>query len=144
MVFPKMTRICNHFQMFFSTHYAGISLGIRLGERESWKKVFGSVFIYLNSVEDESPLELWADAKEQITDLVVNITKHKMLPKHETLSAEEQQSLLNKLDVQPDQIPRMLVTDPIVKYYRLEKGQILKVTYDGPSTGAIVTYRCVM
>ncbi|KAK1392015.1 Rhamnogalacturonan endolyase [Heracleum sosnowskyi] len=52
--------------MFFSTHYAGISLGIRLGEGESWKKVFGPVFIYLNSVEDESPLELWADAKEQM------------------------------------------------------------------------------
>ncbi|KAK1378486.1 DNA-directed RNA polymerase, RPB5 subunit [Heracleum sosnowskyi] len=79
-----------------------------------------------------------------ITDLLVNITKHKMLPKHEIVSDEEQQRLLNKLDVQPSQIPRMLVTDPIVKYYRLEKGQILKVTYDGPSTGAIVTYRCVM
>ena len=55
-----------HFQMFFSTHYAGISLGIRLGQGELWKKVFGPVFIYLNSVEDESPLELWADAKEQV------------------------------------------------------------------------------
>lgn len=79
-----------------------------------------------------------------ITDLLVNITKHQLLPKHEILSAEEQQSLLKKLDVQPSQMPRMLETDPIVKYYGLEKGQILKITYDGPSTGAFVTYRCIM
>lgn len=52
--------------MFFSTHYAGISLGISLAKGELWKKVFGPVFIYLNSVEDENPLELWADAKEQV------------------------------------------------------------------------------
>lgn len=51
--------------MFFSTHYAGPNLGIKFEEGEPWKKVFGPVAVYLNSVDLE-PLALWADAKEQM------------------------------------------------------------------------------
>ncbi|KAF5943607.1 hypothetical protein HYC85_017684 [Camellia sinensis] len=36
--------------MFFSTHYAGDNQTIKLRDGESWKKVFGPVLIYLNSV----------------------------------------------------------------------------------------------
>ncbi|KAL0379038.1 UNVERIFIED_CONTAM: hypothetical protein Sradi_3209300 [Sesamum radiatum] len=53
--------------MFFSTHYAGLPLIIEFRDGEPWKKVFGPVFMYLNSVQpDEDPLTLWADAKEQM------------------------------------------------------------------------------
>lgn len=53
--------------MFFSTHYAGDVLGIKFSDGEPWKKVFGPVFIYLNSVPSgEGPLGLWPDAKEQV------------------------------------------------------------------------------
>ncbi|CAH1421680.1 unnamed protein product [Lactuca virosa] len=53
--------------MFFSTHYAGIDLGMKFREGEPWKKVFGPVFIYLNSVTTEdNPLSLWSDAKEEM------------------------------------------------------------------------------
>ncbi|KAK3016424.1 hypothetical protein RJ639_006191 [Escallonia herrerae] len=54
--------------MFFSTHYAGEHLGLEFSDGEPWKKVFGPVFVYLNSVsKDEDPLTLWADAKEQMS-----------------------------------------------------------------------------
>ncbi|XP_059309412.1 probable rhamnogalacturonate lyase B isoform X2 [Lycium ferocissimum] len=54
--------------MFFSTHYAGEILALRFRNGESWKKVFGPVFIYLNSasLDDEDILTLWTDAKEQM------------------------------------------------------------------------------
>ncbi|KAL2498987.1 Rhamnogalacturonate lyase family protein [Abeliophyllum distichum] len=53
--------------MFFSTHYAGSPLIINFRDGEPWKKVFGPVFIYLNSVSaGEDPLTLWADAREQM------------------------------------------------------------------------------
>ncbi|KAI7981604.1 hypothetical protein LOK49_Contig27G00004 [Camellia lanceoleosa] len=52
--------------MFFSTHYAGDNLTIKLGDGEPWK-VFGPVLIYLNSVSvEEDALTLWEDAKEQM------------------------------------------------------------------------------
>ncbi|KAM7515833.1 hypothetical protein LguiA_005416 [Lonicera macranthoides] len=53
--------------MFFSTHYAGESLALKFRDGEPWKMVFGPVFSYLNSVaDDENPLNLWCDAKEQM------------------------------------------------------------------------------
>ncbi|KAL8109227.1 hypothetical protein AgCh_025356 [Apium graveolens] len=53
--------------MFISTHYAGKSLGLQFDDGEPWKKVFGPVFIYLNSGLDKaSTTSLWQDAKEQM------------------------------------------------------------------------------
>lgn len=53
--------------MFHSAHYAGEDLVPKFGQGEPWKKVFGPVFIYLNSVTSgEDPLTLWQDAKKQV------------------------------------------------------------------------------
>lgn len=54
--------------MFVSTHYGGEDLVVKFGEGEKWKKVFGPVFIYLNSVpkDKNDAASLWNDAKEQV------------------------------------------------------------------------------
>ncbi|KAK9097004.1 hypothetical protein Sjap_022501 [Stephania japonica] len=53
--------------IFLSTHYAGEDLIPKLGDQEAWKKVFGPVFIYVNSaMTEEDPLSLWEDAKAQM------------------------------------------------------------------------------
>ncbi|KAL3504971.1 hypothetical protein ACH5RR_034812 [Cinchona calisaya] len=53
--------------MFVSTHYGGLDLVIKFDKGEPWKKVFGPVFIYLNSASDKSEAItlLWDDAKRQ-------------------------------------------------------------------------------
>ena len=52
-------------QVFISNHYAG-TLSLEFEEGEPWKKVFGPIFIYLNSApSDEDPKSLWKDAKQQ-------------------------------------------------------------------------------
>lgn len=54
-------------QVFHSTHYAGEDMVIKFGDNEPWKKVFGPIFIHLNSLpEGEDPLRLWQNAKEQV------------------------------------------------------------------------------
>ncbi|XVF36558.1 hypothetical protein REPUB_Repub19eG0067900 [Reevesia pubescens] len=52
-----------------SVHYSGEDLLLKFGTNEPWKKVFGPIFIYLNSLSDDGgdPLSLWEDAKEQMT-----------------------------------------------------------------------------
>ncbi|XP_052202154.1 uncharacterized protein LOC127807948 [Diospyros lotus] len=50
--------------VFLSGHYAGDDLVPKFGQGEAWKKVFGPIFIYLNSGDD--PLALWEDAKKQM------------------------------------------------------------------------------
>ncbi|XP_052190280.1 probable rhamnogalacturonate lyase B isoform X1 [Diospyros lotus] len=55
--------------MFMSAHYAGDDLVPKFGQGEAWEKVFGPVFIYLNSAmddDDDDPLSLWEDAKNQM------------------------------------------------------------------------------
>ncbi|XP_065881231.1 rhamnogalacturonate lyase B-like isoform X2 [Euphorbia lathyris] len=56
--------------MFLSAHYSGEDLVPKFKAGEAWKKVFGPVFMYLNSltigVGDDDPLSLWEDAKQQM------------------------------------------------------------------------------
>nr|CAB3463031.1 unnamed protein product [Digitaria exilis] len=79
----------------------------------------------------------------QITELLVNITKHVLKPKHEVLSAEEKAKLLKEYNVVDSQLPRMLETDAVARYHGLGKGTVVKVTYDSELTGNHVTYRCI-
>ncbi|PWA36453.1 Carbohydrate-binding-like fold [Artemisia annua] len=54
-------------RVFVGAHYAGDDLIPKFGQGEPWKKVFGPVFIYLNTVAgEEDPLTLWDDAKRQM------------------------------------------------------------------------------
>lgn len=53
--------------VFLSAHYSGEDLVPKFNAGEAWKKVFGPVFIYLNSSYDGGePLKLWEDAKLQM------------------------------------------------------------------------------
>lgn len=54
--------------MFVSTHYTGKEAGMKFEEGEAWKKVFGPVLVYLNSVPTVTgtPGSLWEDAKRQV------------------------------------------------------------------------------
>jgi len=57
--------------VFLSAHYAGEDLVPKFNAGEAWKKVFGPVFIYLNSSYDGSdPLKLWDNAKQQVQYLL--------------------------------------------------------------------------
>ncbi|XP_068656080.1 uncharacterized protein [Aristolochia californica] len=53
--------------VFLSAHYAGDDLSPKFQSDEQWKKVFGPVFIYLNSTKvGEDLRSLWDDAKTQM------------------------------------------------------------------------------
>lgn len=53
--------------VFLSAHYAGDDLVPKFGANEPWKKVFGPVFIYLNSaLGGDDAFTLWEDAKIQM------------------------------------------------------------------------------
>lgn len=79
----------------------------------------------------------------QIMELLVNMTKHILKPKHEVLNAEEKAKLLKEYSVVDSQLPRMLETDAVARYYGLRKGTVVKFTYDNELTVDHVSYRCI-
>ncbi|GMY22670.1 DNA-directed RNA polymerase V subunit 5A [Fagus crenata] len=79
----------------------------------------------------------------QITDLLVNITKHIVMPKHEMLNAVGKQRLLSEYKVEDKKLPWMLETDAFARYQGLEKGQVVRVTYSGGDADSFETYRYV-
>lgn len=64
--------------MFQGTHYLGLDMVAQFEEGETWKKVFGPVFIYLNSTPDATKAQnLWTDAKKQV--LIIHLPTSRTL-----------------------------------------------------------------
>jgi DNA-directed RNA polymerase I, II, and III subunit RPABC1 len=74
-------------------------------------------------------------------EMLVDITKHYLVPEHKVLTEEEKQAMLKRCKVKDTQLPRMLPDDPISRYFALRPGQVVKIFRKSPNAGRYVTYR---
>jgi DNA-directed RNA polymerase I, II, and III subunit RPABC1 len=81
-----------------------------------------------------------------ITKLQFNITKHELVPKHELIRDKakideilETYKLKNKY-----QLPIILKSDPVARYYGMKNGDVVQITRTSPTAGVYVMYRCCL
>ena len=73
-----------------------------------------------------------------------NIMKHKLVPLHEIATEEELKELLEKFKITPDQLPKILNTDPVPISIGAQPGQIIKVIRKSQTAKEAVAYRLVV
>jgi DNA-directed RNA polymerases I, II, and III subunit RPABC1 len=76
--------------------------------------------------------------------MICNLHGLQLVPQHRILSDEDKQELLERYKLKEHQLPRLKYSDPIVQYYALKRGQVVKITRPIVTAGRYVTYRIVL
>eukprot|EP00994_Dinema_validum_P006959 NODE_5442_length_408_cov_21.888579_g4757_i0.p1 GENE.NODE_5442_length_408_cov_21.888579_g4757_i0~~NODE_5442_length_408_cov_21.888579_g4757_i0.p1 ORF type:complete len:87 (-),score=10.12 NODE_5442_length_408_cov_21.888579_g4757_i0:71-331(-) len=77
-------------------------------------------------------------------ELMVNITKHELVPQHVPLTDEEKRAFLKKHKLKEKDLPRIQPGDPVCCYFGMQKGQVFKIIRKSETAGTYITYRQVM
>lgn len=78
-----------------------------------------------------------------IENLQYNITKHRLVSKHSLLNEEESDQLLNKYNIKSTQLPVILKSDPVIKYYNFPRGGICKIVRESRASVKTEFYRYI-
>lgn len=99
---------------------------------------------YNITIEKELAKELYKNVEIFLfKNLTFNITRHQDIPKHIPLTEEEAKEVLTKYKITKSQMPKMLATDPMARYYGVKSGGIFKIIRPSTSAGEYITYRYV-
>ena len=126
---------------------------------KGWKEVAGYLEdndldladYYLIVVNDPTHLKKNKDALENfqtftLEELQFNISTHELTPKHELITNEvEINHIMNLYQLKTKtQMPQIVKTDPMSRYFNAKAGQMMKVTRISPTCGESIVYRCVV
>jgi DNA-directed RNA polymerase subunit H (RpoH/RPB5) len=80
----------------------------------------------------------------KFTELQINIVDHELVPVHFVLLPEEADLFLKEYNAMKKNMPLILTTDPIARYYNMKHGNICKIIRPSVSSGESFYYRLVV
>jgi len=94
-------------------------------------------YIFSNYIKTEIFLE---------SSLMINLVDHVFVPKYEILdkTSDDYKQFCDKYNVKKRQIPKLLKSDPIAKYYNLKKDDIVRIVRCSELSGLSPFYRIVI
>ncbi|GMH34517.1 hypothetical protein BSKO_02351 [Bryopsis sp. KO-2023] len=135
------------FSFFPEEEKVGVTSIKQLCERMKSENVSRAIMVISNKLTPfaKSTL-LQTESKYKIEvfleqELLVNITKHILVPKHRVLTDEEKATLLGQYKVKDVQLPRIQLSDPVARYYGMARGQVVRIVRSSETAGRYVTYR---
>lgn len=69
---------------------------------------------------------------------------HVLVPKHEKISEEQKQALLERYNITIKELPKIDINDPGIRHLDAQPGDIIKITRSSPTAGTTTFYRGVM
>ena len=132
---------------FCEDESVGIKPIRKIVERMVSQSIFKGIIVYQKSMTPSATKVIQEMAPKyqlesfQENEIIINITKHVLVPAHQVLSEEAKQTLLKRYRLKDTQLPRILSSDPIARYYGLKRGQVVKIVRPSETAGKYVTYR---
>ena len=79
-----------------------------------------------------------------IKNVLIDLNEHLLVPKHEILSEEERARVLEELQIEPSQLPKLRRTDPIIKLMNGKPGDIVRIQRRSQTAGTPIYYRLII
>jgi len=141
----------NSIYVFFSNDVIGVQYIERIIKKLTDNDSNKAILVVNQPVNDISKniINLINNSKFNIEifqekQLLFNITKHVFVPKHSVITESQKRDILKTYRIKETQLPRILANDPIVRYYGLKKGQVVKITRPSETAGEYILYRLIV
>ncbi len=73
-----------------------------------------------------------------------SLLDHELIPKHEIMVEDELKSVLNKYQIEKEQLPKIKVLDPIALEIGASVGDVVKIMRNSQTAGEAIYYRLVI
>ena len=70
--------------------------------------------------------------------------KHVLVPEHKKLNDKEKAALLEKYNISPNNLPRILKKDKVISDLKIKEGDIIKIKRKSPTAGVTDFYRVII
>ena len=76
--------------------------------------------------------------------MAMNVSDHEAVPEHRKMDEEEVEELLERFDIEKEDLPKIKDNDAALKNMEIEIGDVIEIIRDSPTAGEAEYYRRVV